>query len=250
MHEGVVRSNPTSGAALPARDEHKRIEDGTDDLADDHEVHALTSDQLAALLLVVAASHRLLVQLLAATGLRISEAVALRWGDLTLDGSRPAVKVRRAYVRGHFKAPKSKYGRRTVPIDFELVRALRKARPADVDERALVFPGPQGAPLHASNQLVRVLKPAMQEIGAPWAGFHTLRHTCASRLFAAGRNPVQVSRWLGHHSPAFTLSTYAHLMNDDLGEPLALPAAGVSESASGTDGYDPHQPVAELAKVA
>jgi integrase len=33
-------------------------------------------------------------------------------------------------------------------------------------------------------------------------GVHTLRHTCASRLFAAGRNAVQVQRWRGHHSPA------------------------------------------------
>jgi integrase len=250
MLEGVIRSNPTQGAALPVRDEHQRIEDGTDDLGEDHDVRALTTEQLAALMLVVPQRHRLLVQLLGATGLRISEGLALRWGDLALDGDRPVVRVRRGYVRGHFKAPKSKYGRRVVPIDFELVRALRKARPAGVDERALVFAGQQGAPLHASNLLVRVLKPAVQEVGAPWAGFHTLRHTCASRLFAAGRNPVQVQRWLGHHSPAFTLSVYAHLMDDDLGEPLALPAAGVSAGVSGTDGLSPHEPVASLAELA
>jgi len=55
---------------------------------------------------------------------------------------------------------------------------------------------------------------------------HTLRHTCATRLFAAGRNAVQVQRWLGRSDPGFTLRTYVHLLNDDLGEPLALPAAG------------------------
>jgi integrase len=43
--------------------------------------------------------------LLAATGLRISEAVALRVGDLTLSGNRPVVRVRRAWVRGAFKPP-------------------------------------------------------------------------------------------------------------------------------------------------
>lgn len=250
MHEGVIRSNPTSGAALPSRDEHKRIEDGTDDLGDDRDVRALTTDQLAALLMVVTPPWRLLVELLAATGLRISEALALRWGDLTLDGGQPVVRVRRAYVRGHFKAPKSKYGRRAVPIDFELVRALRQARPADVDGRDLVFADARGGPLHASNLLCRVLKPAVEEAGASWAGFHTLRHTCASRLFAAGRNPVQVQRWLGHHSPAFTLSTYAHLMDNDLGEPLPLPAVKVPAGVSGTRGYDAHQPETELAQVA
>ena len=39
-----------------------------------------------------------------------------------------------------------------------------------------------------------------------WIGFHTFRHTCATMLFAEGRNAVQVQRWLGHHSAAFTLS--------------------------------------------
>lgn len=41
--------------------------------------------------------------------------------------------------------------------------------------------------------------------------FHAFRHTCASLLFAEGRNVKQVSEWLGHTDPAFTLrstSTY------------------------------------------
>jgi integrase len=65
-----------------------------------------------------------------------------------------------------------------------------------------------------------------------WAAFHTLRHTCASLLFAQGRNAVQVQRWLGHHSPAFTLSVYVHLLDDDLGGPLAAPVKGGNKVAA------------------
>jgi len=36
---------------------------------------------------------------------------------------------------------------------------------------------------------------------------------------------VQVQRWLGHHSAAFTLAAYVHLLDGDLGEPLSLSAA-------------------------
>ena len=63
-----------------------------------------------------------------------------------------------------------------------------------------------------------------EEAGVPWIGFHTFRHTCASLLFAEGRNAVQVQRWLGHHSPAFTLERYVHLLDDGVGAPLAIGA--------------------------
>jgi integrase len=194
--EGLIRHNPTVGLALPARDEARRIARGEDSINDDHGARALTEAQLATLLTVVPAHHRLLFELLAATGLRISEAIALRWGDLTLDGAAPAVHVRRAYVKGTFKPPKSSHGRRAVPIDFALVRKLRQAR-GDRSERELVFTDGAGNPLQYPNLHRRVLKPAAEEAGVPWMGFHTLRHTCASRLFAQGRNAVQVQRWLG-----------------------------------------------------
>lgn len=80
--------------------------------------------------------------------------------------------------------------------------------------------------LHDGDNLAdRVLAPACSEAGVEWAGFHTFRHTVASRLFAAGRNPVQVQRWLGHHSASFTLDTYVHLLDADLGDPLAPQSA-------------------------
>lgn len=42
---------------------------------------------------------------LAATGLRISEAIGLRWSDLVLDGPAPHLRVRRAIVKGATVAP-------------------------------------------------------------------------------------------------------------------------------------------------
>jgi integrase len=152
----------------------------------------------------------------------VSEAFARRWRDLDFDGSEPMVRVRRAYVKGRYGPPKTKYGRRAVPIDHALVvelRARRKAAewPEDDD---LVFPASNGEPLRQENVRRRTLKPAAEEAGVGWAGLHAFRHTCATRLFAGGRNAVQVQRWLGHHSPAFTLATYVHLLDDDLGGPL------------------------------
>ena len=60
-----------------------------------------------------------------------------------------------------------------------------------------------------------ILKPAAAAAGVPWASWQTLRHTCGSLLFRHGANAEQVQVWLGHHSPAFTLAVYVHLLDDD-----------------------------------
>jgi integrase len=54
--------------------------------------------------------------------------------------------------------------------------------------------------------------------GVAWASFHTLRHSCATMLFRAGKNPKQVQAWLGHHAASFTMDAYVHLLPDDVGE--------------------------------
>ena len=157
----------------------------------------------------------------------MSEAIALRWRDLALDGDRPAVRIRRAYVKGVYGPPKSRHGRRNVPLGFALVRALRERRTVSEwhGNDDLVFPSLAGTPMSAENLARRTLKPAVQEAGAGWAAFHSFRHSCASMLIDEGRNIVQVSRWLGHHSPSFTLDVYAHLMDDGVGGALELGSA-------------------------
>jgi integrase len=55
-----------------------------------------------------------------------------------------------------------------------------------------------------------------------WAGFHTFRHTFASLHLSRGTNIVQLSRALGHHSPAFTLTRYTHLLPGDEAPALDL----------------------------
>ncbi|MSO41846.1 MAG: site-specific integrase [Solirubrobacterales bacterium] len=220
--EGLIRHSPLDGATLPHRPEIDDVEEI---------VKAFSRDQLRTFLAIVRPEYQLLFRLLAATGLRWGEVAALRWRDLQLDGSRPRVRVRRALGRRRrkgdapqFKPPKSKYGRREVPLDAALVSQLRRHRSETrwSGDDDLVFAARNGAPLRQENVRRRVLKPAVEEVGAPWAGFHSFRHTCASMLFERGANAVQVQRWLGHHSPAFTLNVYVHLLEDGAGRALNL----------------------------
>lgn len=75
-----------------------------------------------------------------------------------------------------------------------------------------------GRQLNRSNLWRDVLHPATVRAEVPWVGFHTFRHTCASLLFAAGKNVKQVQVWLGHADPGFTVRTYIHLMDEGLGD--------------------------------
>jgi integrase len=175
------------------------------------------------------------------TGLRIGEAIELRWSDVDL-GKR-TIKVSRRVYRGRVGAPKSRFGRRTVKIPAEIAQPLWK-RWADEqpDPDALIFTGASKTRVDASNLMSRVLKPAAVtarlgewiETGTSrraetWVGFHTFRHTCATMLFRAG-NAVQVQRFLGHHKPSFTLDTYVHLLDEDIPEP---PIMGAKEGNAG-----------------
>ena len=247
VREGLIRSNPARDIDLP----HRPTAEDTED----EEVRVMNEEELRALLKQFPEQWRLFFWFLAATGLRISEAIAVQWRHLQLDGSTSHVKVRRGVVRGKPGPPKSRHARRDVPLPSGLVLALRERRKET--ERAgdddLVFPASNGAYLHVGNLRRRVLKPAREGAGVEWVGFHTFRHTCASLLFAEGRNAVQVQRWLGHHSAAFTLTTYVHLLDGDLGKPLDFaedPSEGGNKVATDPTGSDSTPPESDLAEAA
>ncbi len=204
--EGLIRHNPAQGLAMPHRDQPP-----------EEEIRVFTRDQLAAVLAMAPGRHRPLFELLATTGLRISEAIALQRLHLQIDAEQPEVCIRRAIVRDRTVPPKSKYGRREVRLPAPLVAQLRAhlATQPDQDSTALAFPSEVGGPLDPGNLRRRVLKPLVEEVSTPWAGFHTFRHTFASLHLSQGTNLLQLSRALGHHSPAFTPSRYTHLLPGD-----------------------------------
>jgi integrase len=206
LEEGLIRTNPAAGLRIANR-QHEY---------DEEKVKALTEDELRQLLRALPAGWRLFFEFLAHTGLRIGEAIALRWSDIDLNQRR--ITIERRFYQGSFAPPKSRFGRRTIPLSPTMARELelRFLMVEDVEE--LVFSSERGTVLDASNLMSRVLKPAARTAGVPWAGFHTFRHTCATTLFRRGLNAKQVQVWLGHHSPAFTLATYVHLIPDDLPE--------------------------------
>src|SRR5207249_1662822 len=103
------------------------------------------------------------------------------------------IRVERAYSREKLKRPKSESGVRAVPLFPSVDAALRElaARAVERGRYApdeLVFGSMRGTPLQPSNFRRRVWAPALDLAALADAGyrFHDLRHTCVSRLVAAG----------------------------------------------------------------
>jgi integrase len=221
VEDGDLRTNPTAGVRLVVADQSN----GEGDTA-----KAFTPEELARLVKQVGGGwHGLMVRLMAQTGIRIGEALGLRWQDV--DTMTGRIHIRQRVRAASVNAPKSENGKREVPLSEALGRDLTAhwmespfSKPED-----LVFPTSTGKPQHATN-LYRWFNPAAERAGVPWAGFHTLRHTAASRWLMSGQVTIaQVSRLLGHHDPGFTLRTYIHVTPADLpaGDALAE-AVGVA----------------------
>lgn len=187
-------------------------------------VRCLTPEQLATLLDGARGwpiDCQVLLFLLARTGLRIGEARGLRWGDV--DIAERTITVRRTVYDGRISTPKSGKSRR-VACSAELCAVLadfqRHRRVVALDDaaraREWVFPdGPRGARPIPYRRIRKLFGALADRLGLRGATLHTLRHTFASHLLAAGKELHFVQTQLGHASPAFTLTIYGHLVPRD-----------------------------------
>lgn len=192
---------------------------------EDEEVQILPVDQLKAI--IAEASRRgwiaPIAKLALATGMRRGELLALRWQDLDLERGRVTVarSLEQTKAGLRFKEPKTKRGRRTITLPASAVADLRthwreqqevrlKLGAGKSPPEALVFSDIDGSPRlpqTVSQTWMKVTAAAKVE-----ATFHSLRHTHASHLIAAGVDVLTISRRLGHASPTITLEVYGHLM--------------------------------------
>jgi integrase len=160
------------------------------------------------------------------TGMRRSELCALRWQDVELDRALLRVEqtLEATKARLRIKAPKTKYGRRSITLPASLVTELRAHRKAQQEQRlalglgkapadALVFATWEGHTRHPDG-LTKEWSNAMDAMKRPEITLHSLRHTHASQLIASGLDVLTISRRLGHGSPAITLAVYGHLFTN------------------------------------
>ncbi len=188
-----------------------------------------------------------LYELAAYAGLRRAELCGLRWADIDDDDAgltvrQTIVSVTRRQVRdgqavcpscGHehvgrlFKPPKSRSGRRWVPLAPPAQAALVRHRQDQARERAflaadyrdhgLVFCDPDGLPLRP-DRVTSAFEAHVTACGLPRIRLHDTRHGACSLLLAGGVPLEVVQMILGHSSPEVTRRIYAHLMRKSAAE--------------------------------
>jgi integrase len=151
-----------------------------------------------------------LFALVAETGMRIGEALALRWDSLRLDVDKPHFDLTETKGSKQRLVPLTRRLRHDVfvPDVIESLKAANlkgaaglKASPGNAD---LVF----GGYGYAAAQ--DALKALCRRARVPYRSWHCLRHTYATRMLAKGVPLVGVSKLLGHNSVTTTDQFYNH----------------------------------------
>ena len=235
VEDGLLTANPADKI-------HRRLRLVASAKARSEQVKAMTEEQLGTFLrearTLLTPDLGGLFVLLAETGLRIGEALALKPEDF--DWNRPEVRIERALSqRGHLDTPKAGYGR-TVdlsrsPAAVAAVQALLDGRKAAkvVKLSPWLFSTASGKP-YSQRNVLRDMKRVLKRAKLPLHfSLHCLRHTYAAQRIAAGENVYYVARQLGHASTKLTLDTYgrwlparsttaAHTVSDRSGDQVAV----------------------------
>ncbi|HVD04274.1 MAG TPA: site-specific integrase [Candidatus Dormibacteraeota bacterium] len=187
---------------------------------------------------VVAAfqGHRLegLVTVMLGLGLRLGEALGLKWSEVDLDLRRVSIVATlqrlpdedgvRQWVLGK---PKSSQSNRTFPLPEVVTDALQaersRQRRAQLaagpawQETGFVFTGQTGQPW-TQNGALHAFQHQLAVAGIPKMRLHDLRHGCATLLLAKKVPARVVMEILGHSQISMTMNTYSHVVPDLLSD--------------------------------
>ena len=209
IRDGLLASNPSALVDYPG------VERRT-------EARHLDAGEVTAVLKAAEGSrYHAALMLIALTGLRRGEALALRWDRVDLDAAELKVKDTLSRIGKELKITEAKTerSRRTVPLSPALVAMLRRHKAAQNAERlaagdqwqdeGLVFTTALGHKVEPRN-LLRVMETAAKTAGVSGVGVHTLRHSAATDWLESGVHIRAVADLLGHYSISITGDIYGH----------------------------------------
>lgn len=147
------------------------------------------------------------------TGLRIGELLALKWEDIDVHKGLCSVSktCMDSWQSGKYVKillpPKTETSDRVIPIPKQLLPKIKELYRARSGEYFVCGRGEYGSQVRSYQKTFdRLLK----KLKIPHKGFHSLRHTFATRALECGMDIKTLSEILGHKNPTVTLNRYAH----------------------------------------
>lgn len=203
VDEGLISKDPTRKAIIKGKTpRQKKIK-----YLNQFELHKL----LAGLNLTRDISWDWFILLVAKTGIRFSEALAITPKDF--DFSHQILSISKTWNYkgdGGFLPTKNTSSVRKVQIDWQtviqfcdLIKDLPQEKPIFVKEKSIY-----------NSTVNGILARHCRKVGIPLISIHGLRHTHASLLLFAGVSIASVARRLGHSSMTTTQKTYLHIIHE------------------------------------
>ncbi len=150
------------------------------------------------------------------SGLRIGELLALTWSDIDL--AKGVLTVDKSCHDSKdgivIDEPKTINSRRLIPIPKQLLPTLKSAKKKS---RSDFVVSNNGKPISVRSYQ-RSFELLLKKLKIPHKGFHSLRHTFATRALECGMDIKTLSEILGHKNPTVTLKRYAHSLMEHKAE--------------------------------
>jgi len=145
-------------------------------------------------------------------GMRQGEALALKWDDIDFTNETLLVDESVGRVPGVglvVKDPKTRAGRRTIPLPSAVTAIFKSWYAEAAGESEFVFPGLHGGP-EGQKRDWEVWKTALERVGVPHVKLHGARGTAASLLLEMGVPDRVIADILGHANVRVTQTHYLH----------------------------------------
>lgn len=151
--------------------------------------------------------------LIAKTGLRFAEALALTKEDFDYEKQRIIINKSWNYKEkiGHFQPTKNESSNRTVMVDWQLMQQFQSLIRSKEDDQLIFFDKNQRVYNSTLNQKLATY---CEKLDIPIISIHGLRHTHASLLLYEGVSIASVAKRLGHSNTTTTQETYIHIIRE------------------------------------